>query len=721
MSYPNPAMNVLSDYMRYEEANEIAQSPVNFQSIDASAFDQEIDIANNTKKMYQEMESGGHTLVKEEPFRLPGMKAVDRFVGNVGIDIANNVMNTVMDVEDFLRDKGLDIPFFRVEEGGIRYAPASERRADLARAKEQGLPRPNFNFQNMEGAGAIEQAVQPMASFIGTMLLTPGGLIPKTASAAFTMDPELGNLSTFLKELGINNEVIDFLDSKVDAQADAEQRLIARVKNLAEEGIISGALEATLVPSLVVAKQLMQQFGGQRLPDLAANAQARIDERSASSTLYSGVDPTPLIDEAIVAANKVIGNKQVDSVPQPKIDPQDNIARIEAPTDNEPGIIAFHGSGADFDEFSLDKIGTGEGSQVFGHGLYFTDTEGIAKFYKDAMRQERNFLHLDGKMLDSVYTADNEEKFIDYLNNNFSGSNYDDALVVLDNLGQGIGSINDANLVAESSFSPKQTEIYKQIRKDLYVPDLPEGSMYKVALSPKPEELLDFDNLLKDQPKTTQSKIQKIIDILPFNKPSINSETGSTFQAEVVSQVESSIKNIVTYRIMVMNGKMSENVFNKKMQQNPFESLVYKKIFTQGQNQGLGVDPQSKSPKIASQIMNEFGIKGIKYLDNSTRNTFGGKLLDVNEVNNGLFQARIVLDNPNRQTGIGGSGKVITKSKLYKTQKEAENWAKKQIENKSSNYVIFDDAAVNILAKYGIVGPVAVTALSKPEPTKNEQ
>jgi len=626
-----------------------------------------------------------------------------------------------MDVEDFLRDKGLDIPFFRVEEGGIRYAPASERRADLARAKEQGLSRPNFNFQNMEGAGAIEQAVQPMASFIGTMLLTPGGLIPKTASAAFTMDPELGNLSTFLKELGINNEVIDFLDSKVDAQADAEQRLIARVKNLAEEGIISGALEATLVPSLVVAKQLMQQFGGQRLPDLAAKAQARIDERAASSTLYSGVDPTPLIDEAIVAANKVIGNKQVDSVPQPKIDPQDNIARIKAPTDNEPGIIAFHGSGADFDEFSLDKIGTGEGSQVFGHGLYFTDTEGIAKFYKDAMRQERNFLHLDGKMLDSVYTADNEEKFIDYLNNNFSGSNYDDALVVLDNLGQGIGSINDANLVAESSFSPKQTEIYKQIRKDLYVPDLPEGSMYKVALSPKPEELLDFDNLLKDQPKTTQSKIQKIIDILPFNKPSINSETGSTFQAEVVSQVESSIKNIVTYRIMVMNGKMSENVFNKKMQQNPFESLVYKKIFTQGQNQGLGVDPQSKSPKIASQIMNEFGIKGIKYLDNSTRNTFGGKLLDVNEVNNGLFQARIVLDNPNRQTGIGGSGKVITKSKLYKTQKEAENWAKKQIENKSSNYVIFDDAAVNILAKYGIVGPVAVTALSKPEPTKNEQ
>jgi len=548
MSYPNPAMNVLSDYMRYEEANEIAQSPVNFQSIDASAFDQEIDIANNTKKMYQEMESGGHTLVKEEPFRLPGMKAVDRFVGNVGIDIANNVMNTVMDVEDFLRDKGLDIPFFRVEEGGIRYAPASERRADLARAKEQGLPRPNFNFQNMEGAGAIEQAVQPMASFIGTMLLTPGGLIPKTASAAFTMDPELGNLSTFLKELGINNEVIDFLDSKVDAQADAEQRLIARVKNLAEEGIISGALEATLVPSLVVAKQLMQQFGGQRLPDLAANAQARIDERSASSTLYSGVDPTPLIDEAIVAANKVIGNKQVDSVPQPKIDPQDNIARIKAPTDNEPGIIAFHGSGADFDEFRLDKIGSGEGAQKFGYGLYFSEMEDIAKFYK-------------GK---------------------------------------------DSLKKSVQKYSKEELDVGKRVS----------GKTYKVELLPKPEELLNYD--------------------LPFSKQT-NFVKNALRKASVVTDdfMGSSIKEMLESGADIPGKEFIETL---------------KKIDGTGQ--------------ASSQFLNKFGVKGITF----------------------------------SETGRKGIQPITYR-----------------------NYVIFDDAAVNILAKYGIVGPVAVTALSKPEPTKNEQ
>ena len=42
---------------------------------------------------------------------------------------------------------------------------------------------------------------------------------------------------------------------------------------------------------------------------------------------------------------------------------------------------------------------------------------------------------------------------------------------------------------------------------------------------------------------------------------------------------------------------------------------------------------------------------------------------------------------------------------------EAEDWANKQMVNKTSNYVIFDENLINILAKYGIVGGVGITAL----------
>jgi hypothetical protein len=48
-------------------------------------------------------------------------------------------------------------------------------------------------------------------------------------------------------------------------------------------------------------------------------------------------------------------------------------------------IKAYHGSPHDFNAFDLSKIGTGEGAQAYGHGLYFAENEGTAKSYRDAL------------------------------------------------------------------------------------------------------------------------------------------------------------------------------------------------------------------------------------------------------------------------------------------------------------------------------------------------
>lgn len=44
-------------------------------------------------------------------------------------------------------------------------------------------------------------------------------------------------------------------------------------------------------------------------------------------------------------------------------------------------IDVYHGSPHEFDAFSMDKIGTGEGAQVYGHGLYFAEKPEVAKQY----------------------------------------------------------------------------------------------------------------------------------------------------------------------------------------------------------------------------------------------------------------------------------------------------------------------------------------------------
>lgn len=46
---------------------------------------------------------------------------------------------------------------------------------------------------------------------------------------------------------------------------------------------------------------------------------------------------------------------------------------------------AWHGSPYDFDEFDLGAIGTGEGNQVHGWGLYFAKNKKVSKQYKDVL------------------------------------------------------------------------------------------------------------------------------------------------------------------------------------------------------------------------------------------------------------------------------------------------------------------------------------------------
>lgn len=48
-------------------------------------------------------------------------------------------------------------------------------------------------------------------------------------------------------------------------------------------------------------------------------------------------------------------------------------------------IRAYHGSPHSFSRFDASKIGTGEGAQAYGHGMYFAGNEGVARGYRDKL------------------------------------------------------------------------------------------------------------------------------------------------------------------------------------------------------------------------------------------------------------------------------------------------------------------------------------------------
>jgi len=58
---------------------------------------------------------------------------------------------------------------------------------------------------------------------------------------------------------------------------------------------------------------------------------------------------------------------------------------------------AFHGTGKrGIEKFSTKYIGTGEGAQVYGWGLYFTESQDIAEWYRGNLTEGTKVL-LDGK------------------------------------------------------------------------------------------------------------------------------------------------------------------------------------------------------------------------------------------------------------------------------------------------------------------------------------
>ena len=53
-------------------------------------------------------------------------------------------------------------------------------------------------------------------------------------------------------------------------------------------------------------------------------------------------------------------------------------------------MTVYHGSPHKFDAFDLSKIGTGEGAQAYGHGLYFAENPKVAGAYASQLGQADN-------------------------------------------------------------------------------------------------------------------------------------------------------------------------------------------------------------------------------------------------------------------------------------------------------------------------------------------
>ena len=176
------------------------------------------------------------------------------------------------------------------------------------------------------------------------------------------------------------------------------------------------------------------------------------------------------------------------------------------------GIRAFHGSPHDFDKFSMDKIGTGEGAQAYGHGLYFAEEPAVARDYRDALMYragEDPEMTALGKQINDLYNSMNDRAARMPIQQ--AQKEYD-RLEMLELLMQDGDPVAVAERIA-SSPEDYPAEAVKWFNKQVAPSFTRKGRMYEVNINADPDDFLDWDKPLSEQTGAAAEYIQNMKDL----------------------------------------------------------------------------------------------------------------------------------------------------------------------------------------------------------------
>lgn len=173
------------------------------------------------------------------------------------------------------------------------------------------------------------------------------------------------------------------------------------------------------------------------------------------------------------------------------------------------GFKAFHGSPHDFDKFSLSKIGTGEGAQAYGHGLYFTETPEVARNYRDMVPATDKGvgavldtdMRIGGRLVTDVYSE--IERKAGRLSPKDAAPVYEQlsALEALMQHGDMLG-VNEA-----ASAGQVTPEALAWMKKEVFPKFTRKGKLMEVSINADPEDFLDWDAPLSQQSEKVRQSL----------------------------------------------------------------------------------------------------------------------------------------------------------------------------------------------------------------------
>jgi len=258
---------------------------------------------------------------------------------------------------------------------------------------------------------------------------------------------------------------------------------------------------------------------------------------------------------------------------------------LEVAAKTDPRIAesfeAWHGSPHEFDRFDLSKLGTGEGAQAYGHGLYVAENEKVARSYQRAT-SDKAFIDKVATLYDEGFSPDDAWAEVKGNWSDFTPAEQRlmTALEKDDWLGfeyphQAVSAALSDPKGKRWEMSPETIDAIKHV-----------GHMYKVRINADHEHFLDWDKPLDEQSEHVRRAL------LEHPDPMI---------AGTAAKHGHNVSNVYT-RIAVHLGNRSGQDFDSQMR-------------------GGGY---SARQSMASRALAEAGIPGIKYLDQGSRDRGAG-------------------------------------------------------------------------------------------------
>lgn len=298
-------------------------------------------------------------------------------------------------------------------------------------------------------------------------------------------------------------------------------------------------------------------------------------------------------------------------------DNQDGFSRAQNPRKYS---IAYHGTQHEFDQFDVGKIGSGEGSQVHGWGIYFAKDRKISEGYRDLLTPQKT-VQIDGKPYRIGDTA--LQRTVVDADGNEAPANIRYAVKALLDEGskeKAIAALRQKSAATKLKGLAKQTREAADILQHQDVNVHQEGMLAEVSV-PEDDVMLDEQKSGEEQPKSVRKAlhaivedIQKSIDkmhevdkVLADKSKSLSERL--EFEAKdrdallddekellnrvAAARTESDDKALGIYNWITMFEPLEDGRSGKE---------IYEKL-----SQLFGGDGR------ASRILNEYGVKGIKY------------------------------------------------------------------------------------------------------------